>query len=335
MRIAYINEGQGDQVVVLPFHHNHVELRFAGLLWVRGLIADYRILHYDSRGQGLSTCDLDRDPTVDDYRRDLEAAIAAAGFERFVMVAYGGFAHVAIRYVLDNPERVRALVMICTSETHSAWPQAFFLSLAEENWELFLELELRASYYGEKQKRQMISFSRDCATQADYVRMVRCFATSSVAGLLPRLTLPTLVVHAKGQHWLSPQEGASLASKIPGARIVFLDGEIEPNDVEGVREILGFLKGLPAPAAGGAGGQETAYSARALSARQDQVLQLVAQGRTTCEIAEALVISERTVQRHIADIYDRIGVRNRSEATAYALGRTSTELAAPMGISTQ
>jgi DNA-binding NarL/FixJ family response regulator len=49
------------------------------------------------------------------------------------------------------------------------------------------------------------------------------------------------------------------------------------------------------------------------------VLRLLAEGKTTREIAEELVLSERTVERHIADVYGKIGARNRAEATAYAL----------------
>jgi DNA-binding CsgD family transcriptional regulator len=56
-----------------------------------------------------------------------------------------------------------------------------------------------------------------------------------------------------------------------------------------------------------------------LSQRQLEVLRLVAQGKTNREIAAELVLSERTVQRHIADIYAKIGARNRAEATAIAL----------------
>ncbi len=58
-----------------------------------------------------------------------------------------------------------------------------------------------------------------------------------------------------------------------------------------------------------------------LTERQWEVLQLLAQGKTNREIAQALVLSERTVQRHIADIYSKIGARNRSEATAFAMSQ--------------
>jgi DNA-binding CsgD family transcriptional regulator len=56
-----------------------------------------------------------------------------------------------------------------------------------------------------------------------------------------------------------------------------------------------------------------------LTAREGDVLRLVAEGRTNREIAAHLVISLPTVERHIANIYNKIGVRNRAEATAYAL----------------
>jgi DNA-binding CsgD family transcriptional regulator len=56
-----------------------------------------------------------------------------------------------------------------------------------------------------------------------------------------------------------------------------------------------------------------------LTRREEQVLSLLADGRTSREVAEQLSLSVTTVQRHIANIYAKIGVRNRAEATAYAL----------------
>ena len=58
-----------------------------------------------------------------------------------------------------------------------------------------------------------------------------------------------------------------------------------------------------------------------MTERQWEVLCLLAQGKTNGEISQALVISERTVQRHISNIYDKIGARNRSEATAFAISQ--------------
>jgi ATP/maltotriose-dependent transcriptional regulator MalT len=63
---------------------------------------------------------------------------------------------------------------------------------------------------------------------------------------------------------------------------------------------------------------------KGLTERQVEVLQLIAQGKTNHEIAQELVLSERTVQRHIADIYLKIGARNRADATAFALGNLNS-----------
>ncbi|MGI5836474.1 MAG: helix-turn-helix domain-containing protein, partial [Chloroflexota bacterium] len=56
-----------------------------------------------------------------------------------------------------------------------------------------------------------------------------------------------------------------------------------------------------------------------LTAREVDVLRLLAGGMTNSQIAQQLVLSVRTVERHIANIYKKIGVHNRAEATAYAL----------------
>ena len=56
-----------------------------------------------------------------------------------------------------------------------------------------------------------------------------------------------------------------------------------------------------------------------LTAREVQVLSLVATGRTNREISSSLVISENTVARHLQNIFSKLGVSSRTAATAYAL----------------
>lgn len=57
----------------------------------------------------------------------------------------------------------------------------------------------------------------------------------------------------------------------------------------------------------------------ALSPREAEVLGLLARGASNRDIAQALFLSPRTVQRHVANVYLKIGAHNRAEATAYAL----------------
>ena len=56
-----------------------------------------------------------------------------------------------------------------------------------------------------------------------------------------------------------------------------------------------------------------------LTAREVEVLRLVAQGLTDAHIAEQLVISPRTVNTHLTSIYGKIQVSSRSAATRYAI----------------
>ena len=55
-----------------------------------------------------------------------------------------------------------------------------------------------------------------------------------------------------------------------------------------------------------------------LSPRELEVLSLVAKGRTNREIATELVLSEKTVARHLSNMFDKLGVSSRSALTAYA-----------------
>ena len=62
-----------------------------------------------------------------------------------------------------------------------------------------------------------------------------------------------------------------------------------------------------------------ARSAHGLTQREAQVLQLVAEGRTNHMIATELLLSERTVQRHVSNIFAKLGVRSRTQAATFAL----------------
>jgi DNA-binding NarL/FixJ family response regulator len=65
-------------------------------------------------------------------------------------------------------------------------------------------------------------------------------------------------------------------------------------------------------------GVPAAPDTHGLTARELEVLRLVATGRSNREIAGDLVISEKTVARHVANIFTKLGVSSRSAATAFA-----------------
>ncbi len=99
---------------------------------------------------------------------------------------------------------------------------------------------------------------------------------------------------------LGDQDGAQL--EFDAARRVFSELGAEP-DVARVEEIATAAADT---ATGGLTGRET------------QVLRLVAAGKTNRAIASELVLSEKTVARHVSNIFTKLGVASRSAATAYA-----------------
>ena len=55
------------------------------------------------------------------------------------------------------------------------------------------------------------------------------------------------------------------------------------------------------------------------------MLRLIAVGKSSRDVAEELVLSIRTVERHITNIYGKINARGRADAAAYALGHGLVE----------
>ena len=58
-----------------------------------------------------------------------------------------------------------------------------------------------------------------------------------------------------------------------------------------------------------------------LTPRESEIVKLIAEGNTTREIAQLLVISEKTVERHRANILEKLGMRDRVDLTRYAIRR--------------
>lgn len=98
-------------------------------------------------------------------------------------------------------------------------------------------------------------------------------------------------------------------------------GDHDSADLEGdaARQAFGELGARPALArVGELLGTVRRDPPHEVTPRELEVLRLVAAGRTNREIADTLVISEKTVERHLSNMFTKLGVPNRAAATAYA-----------------
>lgn len=150
-----------------------------------------------------------------------------------------------------------------------------------------------------------------------------------VTDRLPQVQAPTLVLHRQGERQMPVEVSRRLADALPRGRLVELAGSFPTLFLEDARGDLQLItrflvSGEVAPAMEAAG-KSPASSATAtpdaVTARELDVLRLLAAGDSNAEIAGRLGITVHTVERHAANLYRKIGARGRADATAYALRR--------------
>ena len=321
--IAYTMSGEGRPFVFMPAPINHVELNWSSPtvgVWLHGLARRYRLAHYDSRGQGMSTREVPRDSLLDGYVRDLEAIVDQLGVPSCVLMSPGEFGHVAIRYAVAHPERVEAMVLLSTPLSMDALPQTLLIGVAYQNWEIFLQTIVMRPGLTAEQREAFIERFRLSTTQTNWCQSAEAFAASDITAILPGLKMPVLVLHPRDFLTIGATEAARLAANIANARVKLIDGaNVFGDAAQGLQAIDLFFEELSAEASLNA---RAALSAgTGLSAREIEVLRLIAAGKSNPQIAAELFISLSTVQHHVSNILAKTGAANRTEAAAYARDR--------------
>ena len=131
--------------------------------------------------------------------------------------------------------------------------------------------------------------------------------------VLAEVTAPALVLHRRGDRTVPIVHARELASLLPNARLVTLAGTAHlpwlDDNRETFRALSGFLDDSPPPVANGDS---------PLTRRETEVMRLVASGLSNRDIAAALVLSEHTVHRHVANILRKLASSTRAGAAAQA-----------------
>jgi DNA-binding NarL/FixJ family response regulator len=129
-------------------------------------------------------------------------------------------------------------------------------------------------------------------------------------------------MQARQAPWPPMDAARRLSAAIPGAQLRVIEGDhVLPwgNDQQAVLEALSqFLAAEPEGPTTAPGTHADAGPPSGLSERETEVLRLLAQGQSNKEIAGELSLSVHTVERHLANIYAKIGARGRTDAAAYA-----------------
>jgi DNA-binding CsgD family transcriptional regulator len=226
-----------------------------------------------------------------------------------------------LAYAAAHPERVIAIVL---REGYARGSDAGWsdlpLDLARDNWELFLRslADRTINLVTVSGLGTMHELMRQTATRDTFIRYVEQWQTWDVSDLLDRVTMPVLVINDSGVH---RKASRALAAALPRGSLVSNEvprGAHSPS-ADAFRAFLGQAFMAEAAAAGPLEAQAPVDPG--LSPREIEVLKLVVAGKSGREIAEELVLSPRTVERHIANIYRKTGTHGRAQLAGFALRR--------------
>ncbi len=299
--------------------------------WTDELGADRPFVRYDLRGCGLSDREVS-DFSLDAKVSDLEAVVDAADLGRFDLLGLSGGGPVAVAYAVRHPHRVAHLVLYGSYLSGRAKrrgltalqreEQALLVSLTRVGWgsdnpafrRVFSTLFMPdappdvVAAYEEVQRRSCSGETAARIREASY--------GTDVSELAARVRSPTLVMHLRDDGAAPFEEGRRLAAAIPGAQFVQLEGrnhilgKEDPHWPLFVEELQTFVaEDRDVVATDGL---------ESLTAREVDVLRLISDGLDNDGIAGQLTLSVRTVERHLSNIYGKLGLSGRAARAAAA-----------------
>jgi len=339
VRLAYAVTGDGLPLIKVAHWLSHLEFDWNSPVWrhwLNELSRDNTLVRYDQRGCGLSDWDI-RNLSFESQLLDLETVLDALDLDRFTLLGISHGASIAIAYATRHPQRVSQIVLyggyargrfIRTDNPSNVASAEMLLKLIRHGWgqenEAFRQVYTTLFIPGgtAEQARwfndlQRLTTSPEIAAQLQTVSF-----STDVREQAARVSVPALVIHAMHDAIVPFEEGRLMATLIPQARFVPLESqnhvllEDEPAWSRFLAEVRAFL------GAGEAATREVSSNGPALfpelTARERDVLILVAQGLDNSQIAAHLVVSEKTVRNHITHIYQKLMVKNRAQAIVLA-----------------
>ena len=236
VQIAYSVAGEGPPLIRVLGWFTHLEFEIQTGMWggYREAIGKrYTMVVYDGRGPGLSDRDI-KFISREGFFKDLQAVIDATGYEQVALFGISQGGSVAIRYALDNPERVSHLALYGTFARSTMEPEQVqtMMNLMRQGWgsELPAHRQFFTSLFmpDNPSPDDLKAFNELQRVSAEPDAAAAVFAASApepdLFEQLKDVTTPTLVMHRRGDAIVPFEEGRAIASKIPGARFLALEG---------------------------------------------------------------------------------------------------------------
>jgi DNA-binding CsgD family transcriptional regulator/pimeloyl-ACP methyl ester carboxylesterase len=328
-RIALSSLGAGSPLVFVPSGPwTTIQMQWgvpAWRAWNEQIAQQRQLILFDPRGAGLSDQPA-AGPGADleTQVEDLRAVTQHFGLERCALFAAQHAGPAALAFAARYPERVSHLVLWCTYARGADYfgePRSQAVHhMLDRDWDLFTETIAhdQLGWSDPASASRLAELLREHLTPTLMAQFDAATRLVDVTPLLPQVQAPVLVLH-RGQ-LRHPELAISrrLAASLPNARLLVLQGASIAPFVGDVRAALDALDAFLGPSVRVRVSPVLNATGESLSAREAEVLRLLAAGFSNAEIADQLIIAPGTVKTHTARIFRKLDVDNRTRAVARA-----------------
>jgi pimeloyl-ACP methyl ester carboxylesterase len=220
------------------------------------------LTRYDARGSGLSDWDV-AEMSLDAWVADLKAVVDASGLERFPLFGYSQGCAVSVAFATRYPDRVSKLILYggfavgrfkrpstTAADLERYKATATLMRLGWDSDEPTFRQLLTSQIVPTATIEQAAAFNvmqRKSMSPDNAARFYETVSDLDITELLPKVSVPTLVLHVRDDLMQPVEEGRRLAAGIPGSKFVSLPGknhlllETDPGMPRFLEETLHFL----------------------------------------------------------------------------------------------
>ena len=263
INLALAAVGDGPPLIKVANWLTHIEYDWESPIWsplLQRLAASSRMIRYDGRGNGLADREVG-DISFAAFVRDLEAVVQSIKVKQSAFLGISQGAAVAIAYAVRHPERVSKLILYGGyaqgrnkrgSAAEAEMGQAF-IAIVRHGWGVEHSAFMKAFssvYYPSgtaQQIKWLVDLQRITSSPENAARIRSACDDIDVVSLLPKVRVPTLVLHCRHDSVAPLEQGRMIASSIPHAKFVTLESDNhvllsdEPEWPKLIGEIEAFL----------------------------------------------------------------------------------------------